>query len=168
MARRQSAPSGGIVFRYALLTGLLSIIATSRAFAGAEPVVCWSADVVPVCGCSSSTPTVIPDGTTTFNLFVETGSTVYSGSVCEFAQTDPDGDEVCAVALGLESTDADLTLDGFTASTAASGAVSNLIATNNLVINHFDPTGILGCLVLGSVDVTYTPPTPPSASAKWA
>jgi len=163
MTRSQSTPSGDIVLRLALLIGLLSLFAASRAFAGAEPVVCWSADAVPACGCSSSTPTVIPDGTTTFQLYVETGNTAYSGNVCEFTATDPDGDEVCAVALGLESTDADLTLDGFAASAAASDAVSHLIASNNLVINHFVPTGILGCLVLGSVDVTYTPPATPTS-----
>ncbi|MGB0621822.1 MAG: hypothetical protein ACPGVZ_20340 [Myxococcota bacterium] len=144
-----------------MLIGLLSFFAASRALAGAEPVVCWSADAVPNCGCSSATPTVIPDGSNTFHLYLETGSAVSTGTVCEFSSTDPSGDEVCAVALGLESTDADLVLTGFAA--AASGAVSNLIAANNLVINYFDPLGTRGCLVLGSVDVTYTPPVSPTS-----
>ena len=147
--------------RKALLIGLLSFFAASRALAGAEPVVCWSADAVPNCGCSSATPTVIPDGSNTFHLYLETGSAVSTGTVCEFSSTDPSGDEVCAVALGLESTDADLAIDGFAA--AASGAVSNLIAATNLVINYFDPLGTRGCLVLGSVDVTYTPPVSPTS-----
>ena len=139
MSRSQSAPPGGIVSRKALLIGLLVFFAASHAFAGAEPVVCWSADAVPTCDCSSATPSVIPDGSTTFHLYLETGSTVSTGTACEFSSTDPNGDEVCAIALGLESTDADLAIDGFAA--AASGAVSNLIAANNLVINYFDSLG---------------------------
>ena len=154
-------PFGDFVPRLVLVIGLLSLFATGHAHAGEEPVVCWSADAIPTCGCSSTTPTVIPDGSTTFHLYLEAGSTASSGTVCEFSRTDPNGDEICAVALGLESTDADLTLDGFTA--AASDTVSNLIAANNLVINYFDPTGTLGCLVLGSVDVTYTPPLSPTS-----
>lgn len=154
-------PFGETLSRLVLVIGLLSLFTTSHAFAGEEPVVCWSADAVPTCGCSSTTPTVIPDGSTTFHLYLEAGSTASSGSVCEFSRAEPSGDEICAVAIGLESTDADLTLDGFTAD--ASDVVSNLIAANNLVVNYFDPTGTLGCLVLGSVDVTYTPPTSPTS-----
>ena len=161
MSRSQSAPSGGVVSRKALLIGLLVFFAASHAFAGAEPVVCWSADAVPTCDCSSATPSVIPDGSTTFHLYLQTGSVVSTGTACEFSSTDPNGDEVCAIALGLESTDADLAIDGFAA--AASGAVSNLIAANNLVINYFDSLGTRGCLVLGSVDVTYTPPVSPAS-----
>jgi len=154
-AARADHPAGEffqILFTIALS---LVVLRPEPALAGAEPSICWTSDASASCGCPA-TEGAISDEASSFRLFLDPGPARYSGTACAFATGVPDGDEVCAIAIGLESTHADVTLDGFASSiVGAPDLVANLIGSQNLVINHLMPSGLSSCLELGTVSVTH-------------
>ncbi len=131
-------------------------LVVGSAEAGTAPDVCWTADFAAPCTCPAAAEAIAAP-TTSFRLFVEPGLASSSGSLCEFTGAAPDGDEVCAVAIGLESTSSEVSLDGFIPNVAlVPGVVWNSLGPNNLVLNFFNPSGQSSCVELGTVTVSHS------------
>jgi hypothetical protein len=115
------------------------------------------------CDCTSKLDErIINPGPTTFQLSLIPGTTGSSNlnNVCVFGATDANGDEVCALAIGLESTSPEIVLNSFTANALLSPAVvSNRVSDSNIILNHFNPAGDSACIELGTLQVDRDDPS---------
>ena len=109
------------------------------------------------CDCTSNLDErLISVGNTIFQLIMIPGTDVSStpGNVCLFQGTGADGDEVCALAIGLESTSTEIVLTSFNPNSVVSPAVvSNPVSGSNIILNHFNPAGDSNCIELGELEV---------------
>ncbi|MGY8738347.1 MAG: hypothetical protein ACKVIW_12620, partial [bacterium] len=109
------------------------------------------------CDCTSNLDErLISEGRTTFQLRMIPGSIGSSNlsNVCVFEGAGADGDEVCALAIGLESTSTEIALTSFTGNAALSPVVvSNRVSASNIILNHFNPAGDSNCIELGELQV---------------
>ena len=99
---------------------------------------------------------------TFFQLIMIPGTDVSStpSNVCLFQGAGAGGDEVCALAIGLESTSTEIALTSFTGNAALSPVVvSKRVSASNIILNHFNPAGDSNCIELGvlEVDRSMTP-----------
>ena len=109
------------------------------------------------CDCTSNLDErLISVGNTTFQLIMIPGTDVSSttSNVCAFQGTGADGDEVCALAIGLESTSTEIVLTSFNPNSVLNPAVvSNRVSDSNIILNHFNPAGDSNCVELGELVV---------------
>jgi len=109
------------------------------------------------CDCTSNLDErLISGGPTTFQLIMIPGTDVSSttSNVCVFQGTGADGDEVCALAIGLESTSIEIVLTSFSENALLSPAVvSNRVSDSNIILNYFNPAGDSNCIELGELEV---------------
>ena len=110
------------------------------------------------CDCTSNLDErLISQGRTTFfQLIMIPGTDVSStpSNVCLFQGAGAGGDEVCALAIGLESTSTEIVLTSFNPNSVVSPAVvSNHVSDSNIILNHFNPAGDSNCIELGVLEV---------------
>ncbi|MCP4905602.1 MAG: hypothetical protein GY910_11535 [bacterium] len=120
----------------------------------ATPVVCLTQ--TSICNCAT-TPEDIEVGSTTFTLWLDPGpmSSSVSGDVCTFEGVGADGDEICGLAIGLESTSLEIALDLFEVNAALDPAVVfKHVSVSNIILNHFNPDSDDACVELGTLTVS--------------